>query len=324
MRPSRALHPHHRSVTEQSAPRVVVVGSINTDIVVGVPRHPAPGETVIGSGGAERPGGKGANQAVAAARAGAQVVMVGAVGTDARAEAALAGLRAAGCDVTRVRRVPGPTGLALVTVASDGENSIVVVPGANAALGPADAGVLAQSAGLGAGDVLLLQGELPESATSLVAQLAQERGARVCLNLAPVIELPAVVVSVADPLVVNAHEAAGAARLLGVASGDVPDVAADPHAAVAVLLAAGVRSVVLTLGARGAVVADATGVVAVPAVPTRVVDTTGAGDSFTGACAAVLARGEALVDAAAAGARAAAETVAHEGAQPPDRAAADA
>lgn len=301
---------------EQAVPGVVVVGSINVDIVASVPRHPAPGETVLGVGGGERPGGKGANQAVAAALAGARVAIVGAVGSDARAEAALVGLRAAGCDVSRVRRVPGPTGMALITVSTQGgENSIVVVPAANGALGPADVGALAQAGGLGAGDVLLLQGEIPASATATAALLAVHCGARVVLNLAPVVDLPVSTLCLADPLVVNAHEAAGALRLLGAPADGVPDVAREPRAAATMLREYGVRSVIITLGATGAVVADATGVDAVPALAAEVVDTTGAGDAFVGACAAALARGVALVDAATEGARFAAQAVAVEGAQ---------
>ncbi|MFD6140210.1 ribokinase [Promicromonospora sp. NPDC060271] len=289
--------------------RVVVVGSVNADLLTRVAVHPAPGETVLGRSMSVLAGGKGANQAVAAARLGAEVAFVGAVGDDSFAGPATAGLRAAGVDLAALATVPGPTGIALVTVSADGENSIVVVPGANAAV---DTGTVSAHAATVAGaDVVVLQGEIPRAATETAVRLA--RG-RVVLNLAPVIELSADVIRRADPLVVNEHEARLALSLVG--DPDVPD---DDHAAAArALTEAGVASVVITLGSAGAVVATRSGdgeVAAVPAPKVGAVDTTGAGDAFVGALAARLAAGDELLDAARLAARVGAYAVTGIGAQ---------
>jgi ribokinase len=289
--------------------RVVVVGSVNADLLTQVAVHPAPGETVLGRSMSVLAGGKGANQAVAAARLGAEVAFVGAVGDDSFAGPATAGLRAAGVDLSALATVPGPTGIALVTVSADGENSIVVISGANAAVA-ADT-VSAHAATVAGADVVVLQGEIPRAATETAARLA--RG-RVLLNLAPVIELSADVVRRADPLVVNEHEARLALSLVG--GPDVPD---DDHAAAArALTSAGVTSVVITLGSAGAVVATRSGdgeVAAVPSPKVSAVDTTGAGDAFVGALASRLAAGDELLDAARLAARVGAYAVTGVGAQ---------
>lgn len=289
--------------------RVVVVGSLNADLLTQVAVHPAPGETVLGRSMSVLAGGKGANQAVAAARLGAEVAFVGAVGDDSFAGPATAGLRAAGVDLSALATVPGPTGIALVTVSADGENSIVVISGANAAV-EADT-VSAHAATVAGADVVVLQGEIPRAATETAARLA--RG-RVVLNLAPVIELSADVVRRADPLVVNEHEARLALSLLG--GQDVPD---DDHAAAArALTEAGVTSVVVTLGSAGAVVATRSGdgkVATVPSPKVTAVDTTGAGDAFVGALASRLAAGDELLDAAHLAARVGAYAVMSVGAQ---------
>ncbi|WP_419706971.1 ribokinase [Promicromonospora sp. NFX87] len=293
--------------------RVVVVGSVNADLLTQVAVHPAPGETVLGRSMSVLAGGKGANQAVAAARLGAEVAFVGAVGDDSFAGPATAGLRAAGVDLSALATVAGPTGIALVTVSADGENSIVVISGANAAVA-ADT-VSAHAAAVAGADVVVLQGEIPRAATETAARLA--RG-RVVLNLAPVIELSADVVRLADPLVVNEHEARLALSLVG--GPDVPD---DDHAAAArALTSAGVTSVVITLGSAGAVVATRSGstegdaeVAAVPSPKVSAVDTTGAGDAFVGALASRLAAGDELLDAARLAARVGAYAVTGVGAQ---------
>ena len=295
--------------------RVVVLGSLNADVFARVQRHPRPGETVLGSGGEVRAGGKGANQAAAAALAGARVVMVGAVGSDAYAAVATGNLARAGVSLDAVRTVDGPTGLALITVSADGENSIIVIPGANAQVGEPE---LAQLDSLDAGDVLVLQGEVPVESVTAAALAAAARGARVVLNLAPVIDLPAGVLRLADPLVVNEHEGAGALRLLG--GGALRLVDADPTGGSPTELCAalrehGVPSVVMTLGGQGALIAAAGPVTAIPAEKVAVVDTTGAGDAFAGALAAGLCAGEDLVAAAQRASRFAAEAVQHEGAQ---------
>lgn len=288
---------------------VVVVGSLNVDLALTVDRHPSPGETLIAGGGGRSPGGKGANQALAASRAGAAVHMVGAVGDDPDAEVALGLLREDGVDLSAVRVVPGPTGLAVVTVAADGENAILVVPGANASVDAAvvdgHTDLLARTA------VLVLQGEIPREGIEAAARAARAAGVRVVLNPAPVLTLDPAVLRDADPLVVNEHEAAAVLEQLGDARrGATTDAGEDwdPRELVAALRDAGVRSVVLTLGARGAVVAgpaldagDGTGAgdpAVIPAAQVEVVDTTGAGDAFIGALAAHLAAGEGLVLAA--------------------------
>lgn len=284
---------------------VVVVGSVNADLVVHVPRHPLPGETLLGDGPVVLAGGKGANQAVAAARLGARVALVGAVGTDANAEVALAELRGAGVDLTALRVVDGPTGLAVVTLAEGGENTIVVLPGANAAVTPDAVDAAART--VGAARVCVLQAEIPVPAVVRAVAVARAAGVRVLLNVAPATVLPRAALAAADPLVVNEHEAA---VLLG-----EPE-AGDPDAAVDGLLALGARSVVLTLGAVGAVGHDGDGRWRLPARPVRPVDTTGAGDAFVGALAAGLAAGDPLRHAAAHATRVAAASVLHRGAQP--------
>lgn len=304
-------------MTSSSKARVVVVGSINADLTVRVDRHPTPGETLLGSGGNLTPGGKGANQAVAAARLGADTAMLGAVGSDAGAEAATALLRSAGVDLGAVATVEGPTGLAVVTVSDAGENTIVVVPGANAAVTTRqvdDSAGLVEAAGL-----CVLQGELPAETTEHAIRLAGAAGVRVMLNLAPVIPLPADLFELADPLVVNEHEAKLALEMLGadlpVTRGENPDSLASRLASA--LLSAGPRSVVVTGGAAGAAVArEGTDPVHLPAPRVQVRDTTGAGDAFVGALAADLVRAAPLEAAAARAVRVGAYSVVRHGAQP--------
>jgi ribokinase len=312
--------------------RVVVVGSVNADLVTRVDRHPTPGETVLGDDLTVLPGGKGANQAVAAARLGAPTALVGAVGTDAFAEPALAGLRAAGVDLGALTVVDGPTGLALVTVDAAGENSIVVVPGANAHVDGAH--VDAHRETVAAAAVVVVQGEIPRSGTERAA--AATRG-RLVVNLAPVVDVDPAVLRRADPLVVNEHEAAAVLAALdrGTGAGGTGDEgtgdgstgtvapAADEAAVAARLVAHGIPTVVVTRGARGALVGAADGVVAVAAPRVAAVDTTGAGDAFVGALAARLAAGDDLVAAARLAVRVGAAAVLGRGAQPSFPAAGD-
>lgn len=302
-------------MTDHPAPLagVVVVGSVNADLVARVDRHPAPGETLLGTDAVVLPGGKGANQAVAAARAGASTALVGAVGTDAFASPALAGLRAAGVDLTSLAVHDGPTGIAVVTVAADGENTIVVVPGAN---GRMDADAVAEHGErVAAAAVVVVQGEIPRGGTERAASLT--RG-RLLLNLAPVIDVDPAVLHAADPLVVNEHEAVLALRTLD-RDADAAHLRTpqDEERVVARLLAHGVRSVVLTLGGRGAqVAAPGHGPVRLPAPSVEVVDTTGAGDAFVGVLAAHLAAGDDLVTASRAAVEAGSRAVGRAGAQP--------
>ena len=286
---------------------VVVVGSINADQVTTVARHPLPGETLIGTSMVVLPGGKGANQAVAAAQLGARVAMVGAIGLDSLAASATVILESANVDLSNVRTVAGPTGLAVITVSADGENTIVVIPGANATV---DADVVGQSADLIAGAaVVVLQGEIPAAGIAAAARLA--RG-RVVLNLAPVIELDPVTIAAADPLIVNEHEAA---LLLAQLTPGATPPASDAEA-VARLREWGVTSVVLTRGALGAIVSDAEGTDAVPSPVVVAVDSSGAGDAFVGALSARLAAGDSLRDAARLAVRVGAFAVQSRGTQP--------
>lgn len=288
------------------APVVAVVGSANTDLTVTADRLPAPGETVLGRHAERRVGGKGLNQAIAAACAGAAVEFVGAVGADEAAAAVLATLSDHGVDVSRVRRAGDTTGTALVVVDDAGHNQIVVVPGANARLTAQD--VREALTGLVAGDVVVVQGETAAPVLEAAADRAHETGARLVVNLAPVVPVDDRVIERADPLVVNELEAAtilGSAPLAGTSDAE--------HAART--LAGRSRSVVVTLGAQGAVVAQAGRTHHVPAstgVP--VVDTTGAGDAFVGVLAAELARRTALVAAATLATTAASATVGSPGA----------
>lgn len=315
---------------------VVVVGSVNVDLVLEVTRHPHPGETLLGTSGRLYAGGKGANQAVAAARRGARTAMVGAVGQDANATTALAELVAAGADVRAVRTAPGPTGLAVVTLAADGENTIIVVPGANAEVSPAAVDAAADV--IGAGTVCVLQAEIPLASVQRAAEIAAARGSRLVLNVAPAATLSLETLQLADPLVVNEHEAAlllaglpRTASTLTVRPADgrpasavaepgtlddaVPAEVVDALATAGVLRSLGVPSVVITLGRAGAVGAEAAGTWHVPARPVAARDTTGAGDAFVGALAAGLAQGTTLRDSAVAATRVAAYSVQRLGAQ---------
>jgi ribokinase len=298
---------------------VVVVGSINVDQVVTVDRLPLPGETLIGTSMTLLPGGKGANQAVAAARRGAATTMIGAVGDDVHASAALPLLVESGVDVERVATAEGPTGLAVVSVGSDSENTIVVVPGANASVDEEavarHAEVVSRSA------VVVLQGEIPVSGIERAARLAT---GRLVLNLAPVVAVSAEVVRLADPLVLNEHEGRlllelvapeAAERLAGRDASDAASAGGDA-AVVAELRGLGVASVVLTRGAAGALVSDASGSWSVPSPRVRAVDSSGAGDAFVGALSAALAGGSSLLEAAQEAVRVGAYSVTTAGTQP--------
>ena len=293
---------------------IVVVGSVNVDLLAQVRRHPRPGETLHGTGGQMLPGGKGANQAVAAARLGARVAMVGAVGSDVQAEAALSALREAGVDLGHVAEIEGPTGLAIVTVAEDGENSIVVIAGANDAM---DAGrVRAAAEVISAARIVVCQGEIPRDGIEALPALVTGRFLH---NPAPVMELDPAVLRASDPLVVNQHEAGLVLAQLAPGQ-EAPE---DPEAVVAALLAAGIPSAVLTLGADGSLVADQAGVRRIPPAPVEAVDTTGSGDAFIGALALGLARGDDLATAARLASRVGAFAATGEGAQPSYPTAAD-
>ena len=268
---------------------IVVFGSINVDLVCRVASIARPGETVLAPSYATLPGGKGANQAVAAARAGAglPVLMVGRVGDDGFGRSARDTLAREGVDVSRIRVGPEPTGCAFIAVDRGGENAITVASGANAAVRASD---LARP--FEPGDVLILQMEVPLAEALTVARAARDGGARVIWNLAPAAaDLDRsgceALMAATDILVVNEQEAKSASGLLG---GEAEDAERS-----AIALSARGTEVVLTRGARGALLARGGSIVAeARAAPVEVVDTTGAGDTFVGTFATCLAEGRDL------------------------------
>jgi ribokinase len=286
---------------------VVVVGSINEDVMLQLGRRIRPGETVTAQRVERRPGGKGANQAVAAAAAGAEVAMLGAVGDDPAGTRMIEDLRRRGVNTESVRTVDGvSTGTAYVTVTPDGENTIVLDPGANRFVDAA--AVEAAWPTLPPASVLLSLLEIPLAGVTAAVRLAAEKGMRPVVTLAPAQPVPGELLCGLDPLLVNEHEAAFLlhADSLG---GHVLDAAQE-------LLRLGPKSAVVTAGAAGAAVADGATARLLPAVPVaEVMDTTGAGDAFAGALAAALGRGADLDAAVAAGLRAGAEAVQRIGAR---------
>jgi ribokinase len=286
---------------------VFVVGSINQDFVLGVERRPAPGETVTDARLATHNGGKGANQAAAAALLGASVTFLGRVGDDGFGEPLVGSLADIGVDTSLVQQVPGSsTGTAFITVTPDGENAITVAPGANRRLSAED--VHAASESIEEAEVLVAQMEIPPEVVVRAVEVAAQSGTRALLNLAPPFEVPRPLLEKLDPLVLNEHEAA---FLLGEGVEGV-DGALE---AVPRLLSLGPRSVVVTVGADGAVFSDGDSMRHLAAPGVEVVDTTGAGDAFVGALAARLADDASLGDAIAYGVRAGARAVTKEGAQ---------
>ncbi|WP_326700953.1 ribokinase [Streptomyces sp. NBC_01754] len=296
---------------EGPAPRrydLLVVGSANADLVIGVERRPAPGETVLGSDLVVHPGGKGANQSVAAGRLGARTALLARVGDDAHGRLLLESQRAAGVDTGAVLVGGAPTGVAVITVDPSGDNSIVVSPGANARLTPED--IRAAGPLFAAARVVSVQLEIPLETVAETAR-ALTPGTRLVLNPSPPAPLPADVLAACDPLVVNEHEARYILGILGQEAGSAPEDWARA------LLDHGPRSVVVTLGAAGALVADSRGggPVRVPSPKVHAVDTTGAGDAFTAALAWRLGLGESPAEAAAFAVRVGAAAVTREGAQ---------
>ncbi len=285
---------------------ILVVGSLNMDLVVSVPRFPAPGETLLGGDYARHPGGKGANQAVAAARAGAHVALIGRIGEDGFGHALLAALRADGVDIDGVRPTPErPTGVAFITVDAAAQNTIVVASGANAAVAPGDLDPRAFESAT----VVLLQLEVPLPTVLESARLGRVAGARVVLNLAPAQTLDPEQLANVDVLVVNETEAGALTGL------DADAVARDPERALAELIV-WVPAAVVTLGADGAAWRDGDEVGRVVGHTVAAVDTTAAGDAFVGALAARLADGAGLRDAVAFANAAGALATTRAGAQP--------
>lgn len=279
---------------------ILVFGSVNLDLIVPVPALPAPGETVLGDALKAEPGGKGANQAVAAARDGARVLLAGAVGEDAFAAPALATLRVAGGDLSLLATVPGATGAAVICVDPAGRNQIAVAPGANLAARSAQV----PDAALGPATTLVLQMEVDAGETAALIGRARARGARIVLSLAPPLPLPEAALAAVDLLLVNATEAAALAARRGVSP--------EPGALRAAL---GGPDVIVTRGEEGAVAATGAGLIHQPAFPISAADTTAAGDTFAGVLAAGLDRGLALPAAMRRAAAAAAVTCTRPGSQ---------
>lgn len=269
--------------------RISVVGSLNMDLVVRSPRIPQPGETIIGYEWHTIPGGKGANQTVAAARMGGLVSMVGRVGGDAFAQPLMENLADCGVDHTHVTRdLEAATGVALITVDDEGENTIVVASGANKQLSPQD--VEAAEDLIAASKVLLLQLESPLETVMRAAQLANMHSVTVVLNPAPARQLPVELLSLVDVLVPNESETA---LLTGLPVSSPEEL----ESAAGALLEKGIGTVILTLGAQGALLAEAGGFVRVPAFKVDPVDTTAAGDAFMGAFGVALAEEKPVAEA---------------------------
>jgi len=291
-----------------SKPSIVVVGSSNTDMIIQLARIPRPGETLLGGAFTSAAGGKGANQAVGAARAGGNVTLVARVGKDVLGAEAVAGFRKDGINVDFVSTDKTATsGVALIFVGKDGQNSIAVAGGANARLSPADVKKAAKA--IRGAAVLVAQLESPLDTIAAAAAIAAKAGVPFNLNPAPARALPDDLLKLTSILTPNETEAE---LLTGV---KVKDDATAAKAA-AKLLARGVGTVILTLGARGAFVANATAAQVVPGFKVKAVDTTAAGDTFTGALAVALAEGKTLPAAIRFANAAAAISVTRLGAQP--------
>ena len=291
-----------------SRPRIVVVGSSNTDFIIRLERIPKPGETILGGEFLNAAGGKGANQAVAAARAGGAVSFVARVGKDSLGDQALENFVADGIDVSRVvRDARAASGAALIFVARSGENSIAVASGANNNLTPADirkARPLIERA-----KVVLMQLETPLDTVQTAARLGAAAGALVILNPAPARTLPGSLLKLVSILTPNESEAE---LLTGI---KITNVASATRAAEK-LRKRGVGTVVLTMGAAGALVCDSEGTELVPGIKVKAVDTTAAGDTFNGALAVALAEGQPFRQAVRFANAAAAISVTRVGAQP--------
>ena len=280
--------------------RVVVVGSLNQDLVVNLERMPDSGETVFGTSLQRNAGGKGLNQAAAAARLGARVSMVGAVSADSAGAFLLGVVEAEGIDDTHIARIDGLSGTAVIEVDASGANRIIVIPGANATVtGDQVAAAIAAIPDIA---IVLTQGEVPQDAVMAAMQAGRERGARTILNPAPVQEYPDELYRLVDIVIPNEHEAA-------LITGQSTSTSVDAASAARLLVERGVGCAIVTRGSRGSVWADRSTTGTCGAFPVLPVDTVAAGDAFCGGVAAALAEGhdfsEALRWGSAAGALAA-------------------
>ncbi len=264
-------------------PRIVVVGSINADLQFMSPVVPRGGQTILGSAFDMGFGGKGANQAVAASLCGAQVTMVAAVGADSLGAEALTNLQAQGVDTSAVRVTPdAATGTALILVEPSGENRIIVVKGANDRLSPADIDAVAGQ--IAAADMVLVQFEIPLQTVYHTVRLAQAHHVPCMINPAPALAADLTALACGDYLILNETEAQ---TMTGRANGGSTDL----EACLDDLLASGMRRVVLTVGAKGAMLASRTLRERIPGFQVATVDTTGAGDAFMGSLATFLTEG---------------------------------
>jgi ribokinase len=290
-------------------PKIIVAGSLNMDLVAVTPHLPLPGETLTGSQFLSQPGGKGANQAYAAARLGGDVAMLGRVGGDDYGKQMRASLASVGCGVEGVRSVDGTSGVAVIFVAESGQNCIAVIPGANHRYQPADLNTDQDS--LRGSQFVLLQLEIPLSTVVAAAQAAKRHGARVILDPAPAPKsLPRELLQHVDILTPNETEAA---QLAGAAPGKLDFDSARVIAAR--LQAAGVKVVIIKLGAQGCLLADGQETTLIEAPQVKAVDTTAAGDVFNAALAVACSEGLALSEACRFAVRAAALSVTRLGAQ---------
>lgn len=298
------------SATISTMASLIVLGSANIDYTAVVDRHPEPGETVLATDFVVGTGGKGANQALGAAREGFRPLMVAAVGGDSTGSQLLEALEGGGVDTSEVTSIAdAPTGIALITVSSSGQNSIVVVAGANGRL-DVEASAAAVARHSHEGSVVLAQLEIPLAVVSAAAVALSARGGRLVLNLSPAATVPDELLELCDPLIVNESEAE---HVAGRPVNSVSDALATAES-----LLQRCRSVVITLGGEGAVHASRGGGAShIPAPAVTVVDTTGAGDAFAGALAGHLSNGATLAKAVAEGVAAGAKAVQWVGAQPP-------
>lgn len=268
--------------------RVVVVGSLNQDLVIGLDRMPDSGESVFGHSLEQHAGGKGLNQAVAAARIGVPVSMVGAVGQDGPGDFLLDVAAAEGIDTAGIARAADPTGTAIIEVDASGANRIVVVPGANAAV-TADQ-VRDALAGIPDIAIVLTQGEIPVDAVLAAMQAGRERGARTILNPAPVQEFPDELYGLVDIVIPNEHE-------VELITGQAASTSVDATSAARLLARKGAGCAIVTRGRHGSVWATLTSSGSCGAFPVRAIDTVAAGDAFCGGLAAALAEGRSLSEA---------------------------
>jgi ribokinase len=289
-------------------PRIVVVGSSNTDLIVNTPHIPVRGETILGGEFSIAHGGKGANQAVAAARLGAHVSFVGCIGEDDFGEQAINALRCEGIDTSAVRRTGNhPSGVAFIVVADDGENSIVVAPGSNGQVTPDD--VDAAKGMIQSADVVLMQLEVPVPAVVHALSLGQKNGAINILNPAPATDIGADAIELVDWMTPNETEAA-------YLTGTVVDSRDSALAAAECLRSDGARNVLVTLGAAGSIGCTCDGIVDVPSLQVDAQDTVAAGDAYSGAFAVAIGQRRPLGEAMRFASQVAAYSVCRHGAQP--------